>query len=77
MTRPIPKCRFCGKDLRRSKRRIIIEEGQRGERVRWACCGSAKCLDEFASCGRIPGMPGFGILVLGATKDAAAARRRR
>ena len=55
MTRPIPKCRFCGKDLRRMKPRIIIEEGRRGDRWRWACCGDRKCLDNFARCARTPG----------------------
>jgi len=50
----MPKCRFCGKDLRRTKPRIIIEEGRRGDRWRWGCCGDRKCLDQFAHFGRNP-----------------------
>jgi len=51
MSRPIPKCRFCGKDLRRAAARIIVDEGPRGARKRWGCCAEAKCLMKFAAAG--------------------------
>jgi hypothetical protein len=44
MSKPIPPCKFCGRDLRRVKPRIIIEDGPRGTRVRWGICGAADCL---------------------------------
>ena len=47
MTRPLPRCRFCGADLRRAKARILISEGKRGERRHWGCCDRPECMDQF------------------------------
>jgi hypothetical protein len=60
MSKQIPKCRFCGADLRWAEvlkrtrgagagaaTRIIMEEGPRGARRRWGCCEKDECMQRF------------------------------
>jgi len=47
MDRRIPPCFFCSRDLRGVKRRIIVDDGPRGQRIRWGCCTNPECLEKF------------------------------